>query len=222
MIVLRHGVGDFVSSSAVLLEVHGTAAFPRVAAHRLAGRIALGTERTIEQDPAFALRILVDIAIRALSPAVNDPTTAVQVINHLEDTMALIGSTPGLDGRWEYRDDGDMLRLVMPAHRFDDLVGLAFTEIRDYGRTSIQVLRRLRAALSSSSHRSCPNTLPRSRPSSNGSISRPRPRSPDTPDAALSAHADRQGIGGPPDAGGDHCQPTDPRSRLRAWLQPSH
>ena len=112
-----------------------------------AGRIALGTERTIEQDPAFALRILVDIAIRALSPAVNDPTTAVQVINHLEDTMALIGSTPGLDGRWEYRDDGDMLRLVMPAHRFDDLVGLAFTEIRDYGRTSIQVLRRLRAAL---------------------------------------------------------------------------
>ena len=123
VIVLRHGVGDFVSSNAVLLEVHGTATFPRVAEHRLAGRIALGTERTIEQDPAFALRILVDIAIRALSPAVNDPTTAVQVINHLEDTMALIGDTPGLDGRWEYRDDGNILRLVMPAHRFDDLVG---------------------------------------------------------------------------------------------------
>ena len=57
--------------------------------------VALGVERTIDQDPAFALRILVDVAIRALSPAVNDPTTAVQVLDHLEDTMTLIGTTPG-------------------------------------------------------------------------------------------------------------------------------
>jgi uncharacterized membrane protein len=203
VIVLRHGVGDFVSSNAVLLEVHGvdgrgTAAFPRVAEHRLAGRIALGTERTIEQDPAFALRILVDIAIRALSPAVNDPTTAVQVINHLEDTMALIGSTPGLDGRWEYRDDGDELRLVMPAHRFDDLVGLAFTEVRDYGRTSIQVLRRLRAALVELESSVLPeyvdsiaSELARLDLTTSASFA-------ETPDAALSALADRQGIGGPP------------------------
>ena len=113
--------------------------------------------------------------------------------------MALIGSTPGLDGRWEYRDDGDMLRLVMPAHRFDDLVGLAFTEIRDYGRTSIQVLRRLRAAL-----RRARVVGParirrrRSRPSSQRldltavGLVRGHPR------CSLSALADRQGIGGPP------------------------
>ena len=198
VIVLRHGVGDFVSSNAVLLEVHGTASFPRVAEQRLAGRIALGTERTIEQDPAFALRILVDIAIRALSPAVNDPTTAVQVINHLEDTMALIGDTPGLDGRWEYRDDGDMLRLVMPAHRFDDLVGLAFTEIRDYGRTSIQVLRRLRAALVELESSVLPEYVAAiaselARLDLTASVSFA-----DTPDAPLSALPDRQGIGGPP------------------------
>ena len=222
VIVLRHGVGDFVSSNAVLLEVHGTAAFPRVAEHRLAGRIALGTERTIEQDPAFALRILVDIAIRALSPAVNDPTTAVQVINHLEDTMALIGDTPGPDGRWEYRDDGDMLRLVMPAHRFDDLVGLAFTEIRDYGRTSIQVLRRLRAALVELESSVLPEYvaviaselarldldglgLVRGHPGC-GAIRARRPA----------------GHRRPSDADGGPLPMTDPRSRLRAWLQPSH
>ena len=121
--------------------------FPRIAERRLAGRLALGIERTIDQDPAFALRILVDVAIRALSPAVNDPTTAVQVIDHLEDTLALIGRTPGLDGRWEYRDEQHTLRLVMPAHRFEDFLTLGVTEIREYGASSIQVVRRLRAAL---------------------------------------------------------------------------
>ena len=55
--------------------------------------IALGVERTIEQDPAFAIRIMVDVAIRALSAAINDPTTAVQVLDHLGDTLRLIGTT---------------------------------------------------------------------------------------------------------------------------------
>ena len=59
-------------------------------------------------------RILVNIAIRALSPAVNDPTTAVQVLDHLEDVLAVIGRTPGLGGNWEYRDDAGALRMVIP------------------------------------------------------------------------------------------------------------
>ena len=64
---------------------------------------ALGRERTIEQDPAFALRILVDIAIRALSPAVNDPTTAVQVLNYIEDLLLVIGRGKA-HGHGELRD----------------------------------------------------------------------------------------------------------------------
>ena len=59
--------------------------------HHLRRLIVLGVERTIEQDPAFAVRIMVDVAIKALSPAVNDPTTAVQVINHLGDLLHRIG-----------------------------------------------------------------------------------------------------------------------------------
>ena len=77
VLVLPHAVGDIVPHDSVLLEVHGTTAPP---ADVLRGMLALGEERTIEQDPAFALRILVDIAIRALSPAVNDPNTACQVM----------------------------------------------------------------------------------------------------------------------------------------------
>ena len=80
--VLLHSVGDFVPTGAGLVRVHGRA--PRAVQRRLRRMFALGRERTLEQDPAFALRILVDIAIRALSPAVNDPTTAVQVLDYIE------------------------------------------------------------------------------------------------------------------------------------------
>jgi len=198
VIVMRHGVGDFVSSDAVLLEVYGKAVYPRVAERRLAGRLALGIERTIDQDPAFALRILVDVAIRALSPAVNDPTTAVQVIDHLEDTLGLIGRTAGLDGRWEYRDDGGRLRLVMPAHRFEDYLSLGMTEIRIYGSSSIQVMRRLRSALLALES----SVLPEYAPAVTAELEQldltAASAFGDTPDAKRALRGDRQGIGGPP------------------------
>jgi uncharacterized membrane protein len=198
VIVMRHGVGDFVSSGAAMLEVHAAVPFPKIAERRLAGKLALGIERTIDQDPAFALRILVDVAIRALSPAVNDPTTAVQVIDHLEDTLALIGRTPGLDGRWEYRDDEQRLRLVMPAHRFEDFLSLGVTEIREYGSSSIQVVRRLRASLLELES----SVLPEYVHAVTAELERLRVTAASafggTPDAEHAMRADRQGIGGPP------------------------
>jgi uncharacterized membrane protein len=147
VLVLRHATGDFVSTGVRTLEVYGTPARPALVEKRLRGMIALGTEQTIEQDPAFALRVMVDVAIRALSAAVNDPTTAVQVLNHLEDTLTLIGTTPGLTDRWEFRDAHGQLRLVMPARRWEDFLAIGTTEIRRYGTGSIQVMRRLRAML---------------------------------------------------------------------------
>ena len=81
LLLLNYGIGDFVPPGASLIEVHGTSP-PDPA--RLRELIALGEERTMEQDPAYAVRILVDIAIKALSAAINDPTTAVQMLNYLE------------------------------------------------------------------------------------------------------------------------------------------
>ncbi len=103
--------------------------------------IALGVERTIEQDPAFALRIMVDIAIRALSPAVNDPTTAVQVLDHLGDALRFVGST-----RLELPDRPHP-EVIVRTRRWEDFLMLGVTEIREYGGASIQVVRRLRAML---------------------------------------------------------------------------
>ena len=92
-LVLNHAIGDFVPAGAAVIRVYGGEATGDGDEDHLRRMIVLGVERTIEQDPAFAVRIMVDVAIKALSPAVNDPTTAVQVINHLGDLLHRIGAT---------------------------------------------------------------------------------------------------------------------------------
>jgi uncharacterized membrane protein len=108
--------------------------------------IALGVERTLEQDPAFALRILVDIAIKALSPAINDPTTAVQVLDYIETYLHRICAA-NLRDQYIVTDSQGAPRVIVPGRSWEDHVELAVTEIRDYGARSIQVCRRLRALL---------------------------------------------------------------------------
>jgi uncharacterized membrane protein len=146
LVVLRRRVGDFVPAGATLIEIYGGAASSRRAEDTLRNMIVLGDERTIEQDPAFAIRIMVDIADKALSPAINDPTTAVQVLNHLSDVLRLIGTTDLSRSRWRA---GSAARtgLVIPARSWEDYLTLGVTEIREYGSTAIQVMRRMRAML---------------------------------------------------------------------------
>ena len=81
MIELAPQVGDFVGVGEPLFFLHGGAA--AIDEHTLRACIVFGSERTMEQDPLFAFRILVDIAIKALSAAINDPTTAVLAIDQL-------------------------------------------------------------------------------------------------------------------------------------------
>src|SRR5689334_16652605 len=122
------------------------ATVPTHASRQLRGMVALGVERTVEQDRAFALRIMVDIAVKALSAAINDPTTAVQALDHIANVLRLLGSTPH-HGPLTFRDSGGTPRLLMPGRTWDDYLTLAVTEIREYGAQSIQVTRRLRAML---------------------------------------------------------------------------
>ena len=144
--MLRHQVGSFVPAGATLIQTYGGASSGARAQGRLRDMIVLGPERTIEQDPAFAIRIIVDIADKALSPAINDPTTAVQALDHLSEVLRLIGTTDFSRSRWHL---GGAVRtgLVIPARRWEDYLTLGVTEIREYGSTSIQVMRRLRAML---------------------------------------------------------------------------
>lgn len=134
--------GDFVVRRGPLLRVWSGCPIDEGALRRT---IAFAEERTPQEDLAFALRQLVDIAERALSPAVNDPTTAVQALDRIADLMTALATRrfPSPNRL----DAGGRLRLILPRPSWDDLVHLAFDEIRHCGRGSIQVLRRMRAAL---------------------------------------------------------------------------
>jgi uncharacterized membrane protein len=142
--VVPHTIGDFVTAGSVLMEVHGAASETDL--RRLRAMVSLGRERTIDQDPAFALRIMVDIAIRALSPAVNDPTTATQVLNHIDDLLLGIGSSDRAFRGTALDADGQV-RLVVRTRGWAEYLDIGVTEIRQYGATSPQICRRLRAML---------------------------------------------------------------------------
>ena len=141
VIELVPGVGEFVGPREELLRVHGG----NVDGGAVAGLVHIADERTTEQDPAFAMRIVVDTAIHALSPAVNDPTTAVQALDVLE---VLVRDLSGRDLEASLaRDAAGDVRLVWPSPSWEDVLDLAFDEIRLYGASSIQICRRLRAVL---------------------------------------------------------------------------
>ena len=134
-------VGDTVVEMAPLLHVCG--AREPIPENKLRSGIEVGSERTFDQDPKYAIRLLVDIAIKALSPAINDPTTAVQALDQIEDLLLRLGRRHLEVGR--YRDADGKLRLVVPFPTWDDLLSLAFDEISSYGATSVQVMRRMNA-----------------------------------------------------------------------------
>jgi len=143
VIVLAVAVGDTVMDGMPILRVRGTGAPP--AEEPLRRSVELGSDRTFEQDPKYAVRLLVDVAIKALSPAINDPTTAVQALDQIEDLLLRMGQRDLDVGR--VRDVRGRLKLVMPVPTWNDLVVLALDEIRYCGATSVQVMRRMRALL---------------------------------------------------------------------------
>ena len=140
-IVIEVGVGDSIPSGDVIARVLGGSIPP----HQIRRAFLLGTERTMEQDPKFALRLLADVAIKALSPAINDPTTAVQALDQIEDLLLRIGVRTLDIGRLV--GVRGYTRVVYPAPTWDDLIALGLDEIRIYGAGSIQVMRRLRNLL---------------------------------------------------------------------------
>ena len=105
-----------------------------------------GPDRTFDQDPKYALRLLVDIAIKALSPAINDPTTAVQALDQIQDHLLRLGLRRLEIGA--VRDSEGILRLAVPHPTWEDFLRLGFDEICFCGATSVQVMRRMRALIS--------------------------------------------------------------------------
>ncbi len=139
---VRHPVGTYLGFAEPLLEVHAASlAHPASLLHT----VEIGPARTMLQDVGFGIRQLVDIAERALSPAVNDPTTGVQALDRIGDLLARIGMAP--DPPTLFHDAAGVARLEWPAPTWDAFVDLAFNEIRWFGQTSMQVTRRMAAII---------------------------------------------------------------------------
>ena len=192
-LVVVHPVGDFVHTGGELVRVVG-GSLDAGAADQIRGLIALGDERTFDQDPAFGLRVMVDMANRALSAAVNDPTTATQVMNHIGEVLGFIGRT---DLSKPTRPSADTaFGLVMAVRGWEDYVTLGLTEIRGSGAGSVQVMRRMRSLLD--------DLLETVRPENRAAVRAERDRLDATVAQAWSGSvdidrasvADRQGIGG--------------------------
>jgi uncharacterized membrane protein len=143
VIHMAAAVGDAVLESTPILRVLGGAG--PLPEKRLKATIELGPERTFEQDPKYAIRLLVDIAIKALSPAINDPTTAVQALDQIEDLLIRLGRRRLEIGA--YHDAGGRLRFSILYPSWEDFLRVAFDEIRFYGASSIQVMRRMKALI---------------------------------------------------------------------------
>jgi uncharacterized membrane protein len=136
-------VGDHVAVGDPLFRIYQGGAF--LPAEALCQSVAVGQERTLEQDATFAFRIMVDIALKALSPAINDPTTAVLALDQIHHLLRQVASR-NLD-TGHVRDAAGRLRLIYRTPDWEDFVHLAATEIRHFGGESIQIARRLRAML---------------------------------------------------------------------------
>ena len=103
--------------------------------------LTVGEERTFEQDPAFALRLLADIALRALSPAVNDPTTAVQALDTMDGLLRLLATRDLSVERVAGSDGTSRITLVLPT--WDDYLAVSLDEIIALPAPSPNVSRRI-------------------------------------------------------------------------------
>ncbi|HVL15972.1 MAG TPA: DUF2254 domain-containing protein [Gemmata sp.] len=136
-------VGDSIARGDPLFRVFGGTR--ELSPDALRGCVAVGPERTLTQDPRFVFRILVDVANKALSPAINDPTTAVLALDQIDSLLLCLGKRCLDEG--VARDQDGKVRVVYGTPDWPDFVALAVSEIRQYGDGSIQVARRLRAVL---------------------------------------------------------------------------
>jgi uncharacterized membrane protein len=138
-------IGDFVGADEALFRVYGGTG--SIDERQLRGTVAFGPERTIDQDSTFAFRIVVDIAIKALSAAINDPTTAVLAIDQLQRLLRAVGLRQLHND--DVHDATGTLRVIARTPNWEDFVHLTFAEIRLYGAGNFQISRRLRAMIES-------------------------------------------------------------------------
>jgi uncharacterized membrane protein len=133
--------GDYINVGDPIVEVYGES---KLQPKQVLKSVYVEPERGIYQDPAYGVRMLVDIALQALSPAVNAPTTAHQVILRLTNLLAMIAERPQHSGA--FADQDQHVRLLYTQTIWDEFVDLTYNEIIHYGREDPQTRKSLTAS----------------------------------------------------------------------------
>jgi len=145
-------VGEYVIAGAPLLHIWRKSPEqpppgPEIVRAVLRYAVRIGFERTAEQDVAFGIRQLADIAVKALSPAINDPYTSIQSLEHIGVVLAALARRP--TGGQRLYDDRRALRVLMPGRDLAYYLDLATGQIRRYGGSEPRVVRGLLRVLAS-------------------------------------------------------------------------
>ena len=143
VIVLRACIGDTLQQGAAVADLHGG----EVADEAVLGGLVTGQERTFGQDPLFAFRLLADIGLRALSAAVNDPATAVQVLDTIQSLLQPLVSRD-LDVA-DVADNAGAVRVVLALPSWDDYLRTGLDDLIESASRSPMVLLRARVLLTS-------------------------------------------------------------------------
>ncbi len=141
---MERGVGEFVAEGSALVSLSATDVLDEQAAAELNAVFSINHVRTVEQDAAFGIRQLVDIALKALSPGVNDTTTAATCVDYLSSTLSALARR-----RVEshYRTEGGELRVIAAGPTFEGLAAASFDEIRQNAEGNVAVLGRMMGAI---------------------------------------------------------------------------
>jgi uncharacterized membrane protein len=133
------GIGEFVVEGTPLISVVDSGGLDEDTADELSAVYVISSHRTVEQDVSFGIRQLVDIALKALSPGINDTTTAVMCVNYLAAILVLLASRPIATVR---RLDQGELRVIARGPCFESLLAEAFDQIRQNAEGNVAVLTR--------------------------------------------------------------------------------
>ncbi|KPQ31080.1 MAG: putative membrane protein [Phormidesmis priestleyi Ana] len=145
LLQLQHRPGDFVIKGSPLVAVYPIESVGKKLVKQINNAFVLGAQRTDQQDVEFSINQLVEISVRALSPGINDPFTAIRCIDQLSAALCHLAQRE-VPSAYRY-DDQNQLRVIAKPVTFADIMDTAFNQIRQYGRTSVAVMMRLLEAI---------------------------------------------------------------------------
>lgn len=143
---VQHRMGQFVTKGGVLFAVGPGDRVSPALKRAVSRAVHFGPVRALEDDAEFGVLQIVDIALKAVSPAVNDPSTAIVCVDYLGHVLSVAAALP--DPSEGIADDDGVLRVTLPRTNFARLLDIAFDQIPRYARSDVAVSLRILRALS--------------------------------------------------------------------------